>query len=83
MTNRFMARLEKAGVPTHFVEELSQRETVVKKVSLVQQGVPQIVVFIGELDGGRVEDDALLHAVERTPPYRRKSDPFPINFYLT
>ena len=35
MTNRFMARLEKAGVPTHFVEELSQRETVVKKVSIV------------------------------------------------
>ena len=32
-------------------------------VVLVQQGVPQIVVFIGELDGGRVEDDALLHAV--------------------
>ena len=35
MTNRFMARLEKAGVPTHFVEELSERETVVKKVSIV------------------------------------------------
>ena len=30
---------------------------------LVQQGVPQVVVFIGELDGGGVEDDALLHAV--------------------
>ena len=35
MTNRFMAKLEKAGIPTHFVEELSQRETVVKKVSIV------------------------------------------------
>ena len=35
MTNRFMAKLEKAGVPTHFVEELSERETVVKKVSIV------------------------------------------------
>ena len=35
MTNRFMALLEKAGVPTHFVEELSERETVVKKVSIV------------------------------------------------
>ncbi|MCI9644520.1 MAG: phosphoribosylaminoimidazolesuccinocarboxamide synthase [Oscillibacter sp.] len=35
MTNRFMAKLEKAGVRTHFVEELSQRETVVKKVSIV------------------------------------------------
>ena len=35
MTNRFMAKLETAGVPTHFVEELSERETVVKKVSIV------------------------------------------------
>ena len=35
MTNRFMSRLEKAGVPTHFVQELSQRETLVKKVSIV------------------------------------------------
>ena len=35
MTNRFMAKLEKAGVPTHFVEELSERETLVKKVSIV------------------------------------------------
>ena len=38
MTNRFMAKLEKAGVPTHFVEEISERETVVKKVSIVQIG---------------------------------------------
>ena len=35
MTNRLMARLEKAGIPTHFVEELSERETVVKKVEIV------------------------------------------------
>jgi len=35
MTNRLMARVEKAGVPTHFVRELSQRETLVKKVSIV------------------------------------------------
>ena len=27
MTNRLMKMLEKAGVPTHFVEELSDRET--------------------------------------------------------
>ena len=30
-----MQRLEKAGIPTHFVEELSERETLVKKVSIV------------------------------------------------
>ena len=35
MTNRLMARMEKAGVPTHFVKELSERETAVKKVSIV------------------------------------------------
>ena len=35
MTNRLMERMEKAGVPTHFVKELSERETLVKKVSIV------------------------------------------------
>ena len=35
MSNLMMRRLEKAGVPTHFVEELNQRETLVKKVSIV------------------------------------------------
>lgn len=35
MTNMMMRLLEKKGVPTHFVEELSERETLVKKVSIV------------------------------------------------
>ena len=35
MSNRLMAKLEKAGVPTHFVQELSPRETLVKRVSIV------------------------------------------------
>jgi len=35
MSNYLMRLLEKEGVPTHFVEELSDRETVVKKVSIV------------------------------------------------
>ena len=35
MTNRLMAKMEKAGIPTHFVKELSERATVVKKVSIV------------------------------------------------
>ena len=35
MTNRLMVRMEKAGIPTHFVKELSERETLVKKVSIV------------------------------------------------
>ena len=35
MTNFLMQQLERAGVPTHFVKQLSDRETVVKKVSIV------------------------------------------------
>ena len=35
MTNLLMQLLEKAGVPTHFVEELSERDTLVKKVKIV------------------------------------------------
>ncbi len=35
MTNRLMKMLEKNGIPTHFVEEISQRETVVRKVQIV------------------------------------------------
>ncbi|MGN1319933.1 MAG: phosphoribosylaminoimidazolesuccinocarboxamide synthase [Acutalibacteraceae bacterium] len=35
MSNLLMQRLEKAGIPTHFIEELNDRETLVKKVSIV------------------------------------------------
>lgn len=35
MSNHMFQLLEKQGVPTHFVEQLSERETVVKKVSIV------------------------------------------------
>ena len=35
MSNYLMQLLEKEGIPTHFVEELSERETAVKKVSIV------------------------------------------------
>lgn len=35
MSNMLMSMLEKKGVPTHFVEELNDRETLVKKVSIV------------------------------------------------
>lgn len=35
MSNRLMAYLEKQGVPTHFVEEINERETIVKKVAIV------------------------------------------------
>lgn len=35
MTNYMLAMLEKEGVPTHLVKEISDRETIVKKVSIV------------------------------------------------
>ena len=35
MSNYLMQRLEKAGIPTHFVEELNERDTLVKKVKIV------------------------------------------------
>lgn len=35
MSNLLMQRIEKVGIPTHFVEEISDRETLVKKVSIV------------------------------------------------
>lgn len=35
MSNLLMMRIEKQGVPTHFVKELNERETVVRKVDIV------------------------------------------------
>jgi len=35
VTNHLMKLLESKGIPTHFVEELSERETLVKKVKIV------------------------------------------------
>ena len=35
LSNHLMALLEKEGVPTHFVEEINDRETIVKKVTIV------------------------------------------------
>lgn len=35
VTNSLMAMLETKGIPTHFVEEINDRETIVKKVSII------------------------------------------------
>lgn len=35
MTNFMFKKLEEAGIPTHYIEELSDRETAVKKVEIV------------------------------------------------
>ncbi|MGN0573480.1 MAG: phosphoribosylaminoimidazolesuccinocarboxamide synthase [Acutalibacteraceae bacterium] len=47
MSNMMMQLLEKQGVKTHFVEELSERETLVKKVSIVP-----LEVIIGNISAG-------------------------------
>ena len=35
MSNALMQYLEKKGIPTHYVEEINDRDTVVKKVQIV------------------------------------------------
>lgn len=35
MSNYLMKRLEKAGIPTHFAEEQNDRDTLVKRVSII------------------------------------------------
>jgi len=35
VSNHFFKLLESKGIPTHFVEQLSERETLVKKVEIV------------------------------------------------
>ena len=35
MSNFLMQKMSEAGIPTHFVEEISDRETIVKKVTIV------------------------------------------------
>ena len=49
MSNHMFQLLEKQGVPTHFVEQLSERETLVKKVSIVP-----LEVIIRNISAGSV-----------------------------
>ncbi|MBS5725814.1 MAG: phosphoribosylaminoimidazolesuccinocarboxamide synthase [Clostridiales bacterium] len=35
VTNYLMGKLEEEGIPTHFVEELSERDTLVRRVSII------------------------------------------------
>lgn len=49
VTNHMMKLLEKEGVPTHFVEEISDRETIVKKVSIIPLEVIVRNIIAGSL----------------------------------
>ena len=56
MTNHFMKVLSAGGIPTHFVEELSDRETAVKKVQIIP-----LEVIVRNLSAGHF---ALRYGVE-------------------
>ena len=47
MSNYLMQILEKKGVPTHFVKELSDRETAVKKVTIVPLSESFLTLWVG------------------------------------
>ena len=74
LTNYLMQQLEKEGVPTHFVEEISDRETVVKKVTIVP-----LEVIIRNISAGSfakrygVEEGIVFKAP--TVEFSYKSDP--------
>lgn len=75
MTNHVFKILEKEGIPTHYIEELSDRETLVKKVEIVKLevivrntaagsfskrlGVPEGTKFIEPTLEFSYKDDAL------------------------
>ena len=69
MSNFLMQLLEKEGVPTHFVRELSDRETLVRKVSIVP-----LEVIVRNISAGHfaqrygVEELSLIHISEPTRP---------------
>lgn len=49
VTNHLMKLLEKEGIPTHLVEEISDRETIVKKVEIVPLEVIVRNIIAGSL----------------------------------
>ena len=66
MSNRLMQMIEQKGVPTHFVKELSERETLVKKVSIVPLEVIVRNIAAGSfskrygVDEGRVFEEPVI-----------------------
>lgn len=65
VTNHLMGLLESKGIPTHFVKELSDRETLVKKVSIVPLEVIVRNIAAGSLSKrlGIPEGTKLKHTV--------------------
>ncbi|MDR0821401.1 MAG: phosphoribosylaminoimidazolesuccinocarboxamide synthase [Oscillospiraceae bacterium] len=65
VTNHLMKLLAKEGIPTHYVEELSERETAVKKVTIVPLEVIVRNIIAGSLAKrvGRPEGEKLAKTV--------------------
>ena len=79
MSNYIMKQLEEAGVPTHLVEELSDRETAVKKVSIVPLEVIVRNVAAGSFSkrmGVEEGKDLLCPILESATSATNSNDPF-------
>ena len=74
LTNYLMQVLEKEGVPTHFVKELSDRETVVKKVSIVPLEVIIRNISAGSFAKRYGVEEGIVFA-QPTIEFSYKSDP--------
>jgi phosphoribosylaminoimidazole-succinocarboxamide synthase len=85
VSNHFFKMLESKGIPTHYVEQLSDRETVVKKVSIV----PVEVIVRNKAAGsftkrmGVAEGTALLCPIlEYSYKNDELGDPFINSYYV-
>ncbi len=73
MSNYLMQLLEKNGIKTHFVEELNDRETVVKKVSIVPLEVIVRNISAGSFAKRYGVDEGIVFA-EPTVEFSYKND---------
>lgn len=73
MSNMMMQLLEKEGVATHFVEEINDRETVVKKVSIVPLEVIIRNISAGSFSKKYGVDEGIVFA-EPTIEFSYKND---------
>lgn len=84
MTNHVFKLLEKSGVPTHLVKEISDRETVVKKVQIIPLEVIVRNVAAGSFSKKfRIEEgrDLLCPTLEFSYKNDDLGDPFINGFY--
>ncbi len=73
VTNHLMKLLEKNGIPTHLVEEISDRETIVKRVTIVPLEVIVRNIAAGSLSK-RIGLDEGIKLNKTVPEYCYKDD---------